>query len=133
MAEEKQNLWTSKISTILIVVATAYVFFLLYQSVYMNWQTSEKNRNLKAEIVKLDRDKARLEALIAYYKTSTFQELEARKKLGMKMPNEKVIIVKVEEEMNRIARTEDQTKGETPVQSKTNIEKWADYLKGEQL
>jgi len=129
--EEKKSLLVSKISTVLVCAVALYVFFLLYQSVYMNWQTSKKIRSLKAELVELDRDKLRLESLIAYYKTGSFQELEARKKLGFKMPDEKVIAVKVEEEQTKVAKVEDQTKSEAPVQTKSNLGKWADYFKGE--
>lgn len=123
----------SKVSTVLVVAVLIYVFFLLYQSVYTNWQTSKRIKNLKLDLVELERDKLRLESLIAYYKTNSFQELEARKKLGFKMPNEKVITVKVEEEQEKQEKVLDQTKNEPPVQIKSNFEKWLDYFKGSEV
>ncbi len=121
----------SKVSTVLVVAVLIYVFFLLYQSVYTNWQTSKRIKNLKLDLVELERDKLRLESLIAYYKTTSFQELEARKKLGFKMPNEKVVTVKVEEEQEKQEKVVDQTKNEPPVQNKSNFEKWLDYFNGQ--
>jgi len=131
--QRQESTLVSKVSTVLVVAVLIYVFFLLYQSVYTNWQTSKRIKNLKLDLVELERDKLRLESLIAYYKTNSFQELEARKKLGFKMPNEKVITVKVEEEQEKQEKVLDQTKNEPPVQIKSNFEKWLDYFKGSEV
>ncbi len=66
-----------------------------------------------------------LEVLIAYYKTTAFQELEARKKLGLKMPGEKVIKVDVPEEKKS---EEDQNPAPKNAPEKSNPQLWFEYL-----
>ena len=79
----------------LILLAIAYFGFLLYEAVYVNYQTNKKIDQGNISILKLQGDQQNLKDLISYYQTSAFQELEARKKLGLKMPGEKVVKVQV--------------------------------------
>lgn len=131
--DSKEKKVGGRLSFILAIFASIYVAFLLYQAVFLNYQTNQKIRVLKSDLGDLKQDQARLGSLIAYYKTGAFQELEARKKLGLKMPGEKVIPVKVEEEQNAVVKIEDQVKNESFVQNKSNAEKWLDYLKGREI
>ena len=113
-------------------LAFCYILFLLYQSVYFNYQTSLKIKQLRAEIQEIERDHSRLEALIAYYKTDTFQELEARKKLGFKRPEEKTARVEYEEaEEGRAAGEQPPAEPRPPAPS--NLQKWLAFIKGEDL
>jgi len=114
---------------ILLLLFIFYIFFLLYQAVYFNYATSRKIRDLKGDLVKLEQDKERLQSLIVYYQTDSFRELEARKKLGMKMPGEKIIKVEVEEETASPAvEAEEFSEDES---EKPNWQKWIDFVKGE--
>lgn len=70
----------------------------MYQALSFNYLASNKIKTLKKEASHLDAKKSQLEDLIVYYKTDTFKELEARKKLGMRKPGESVLIVKTLEE-----------------------------------
>jgi cell division protein FtsB len=115
---------------ILTLLAIGYIGFLLYQAVYFNYQTSQQIRSLKNDLKQIDQEKAQIESLIAYYKTSTFQELEARKKLGMKAPGEKVVQVNVEE----TATNQTAPEGETKIQNKkSNPQAWLDFLLGQEI
>ncbi len=112
---------------LLILVLVAYVSFLLYQAVYFNYKTSQKINALKSDTLGLEDQKLQLEALISYYKTDSFAELEARKKLGMKMPGEKVIKVDVEPKVgqNDLKAEEIIKEPQTP-----NWQEWIYYLEG---
>ncbi len=115
-----------KLITFLTILTLAYIGFLLYQAVYLNYQTNKKISSLRREIQDLDADRESLEALIAYYQTPAFQELEARKKLGMRMPGEKVIQVK-------LTQTPVTTKQEDKISIQTgsaNYQKWLDFICG---
>lgn len=115
---------------ILLLLAIGYIAFLLYQAVYFNYQTNQQIRSLKGNLKQFNQDKARLESLIAYYQTSTFQELEARKKLGMKAPGEKVVQVNVEE----TATNQTAPEGETKTQNKkSNPQAWLDFILGREI
>lgn len=124
----------SKLSVLLVFLTCVYVAFLLYQAVFLNYQTNQKIRILKNDLSNLDKDQDRLSSLIAYYKTGAFQELEARKKLGLKMPGEKTIQVSIVEETVKTdaAITENQNIANAIAQE-SNWEKWLDYLKGQQV
>lgn len=115
---------------VLILILIGYVSFLLYQAVYFNYKTTQKIRALKSDTLDLEDQKLQLEALIAYYKTDTFAELEARKKLGLKMPGEKVIKVDVLEQSQPIEdAAADLVKGpQTP-----NWQNWINYLSGREI
>jgi hypothetical protein len=103
---------------ILILLAAVYFGFLLYQSVYVNYQTNKK-------ISEAEGEQENLKDLIAYYKTDTFQELEARKKLGLKLPGEKVVKV----EVPKVATKEESSKPQTKSDNKrSNPELWLEFL-----
>lgn len=111
---------------VLILVLVGYVSFLLYQAVYFNYKTSQKIKSLQTDTVGLEEQKIQLEALIAYYKTDSFAELEARKKLGMKMPGEKVIKVDVESKTGQ-----NDLKAEKIIEPQIpNWQEWIYYLEG---
>ena len=112
--------------SVLIFLTLAYVGFLLYQAIYLNYNTNQKIVLLKKEIREVEADKESLQTLIAYYQTPAFQELEARKKLGMKMPGEKVIKVEVAESPE--AEVEEQESA--PKDSTPNYQKWLDFISG---
>lgn len=113
------------VAPLIILLALVYIGFLLYQAVYVNYQTNKKISALNAALKENKVSRQNLEVLIAYYKTSAFQELEARKKLGLKLPGEKVVKVEVPDESRPRYVEEEQV---AAVNKKSNIEHWVDYL-----
>lgn len=112
--------------TVFVVCAIGYVLFLLYQAVYFNYTTNQKIKVLKEDKIDLEKDQSRLQTLIAYYKTDAFAELEARKKLGLRKPGEKVVKVDV-------PQTQVQQQPvfiEKDSNEKSNVQSWIDYLAG---
>jgi hypothetical protein len=122
------NKKNSYLTPVLIFLAVIYVGFLLYQAVYLNYATNQKIKKLREDLKIAQNSKARLDLLINYYKTSTFQELEARKKLGLKMPGE--IVVRVD--VVNVAPTQITEKKEGVVTQikQNNSQYWIDYLLG---
>lgn len=127
-AETGSGKKTSYLTPVLIVLAVIYVGFLLYQAVYINYATNQKIKNLRTSLKNAQTDKDRLELLINYYKTSTFQELEARKKLGLKMPGE--VVVKVEVPKAQASTSSVKLPAEQIVDKQNNPQLWLDYLSG---
>jgi cell division protein FtsB len=128
--KEKGIFGKLQVVPILIFLTLAYVAFLLYQAVSLNYQTNQKITSLKKEIKEVEQDRESLDALIAYYQTPAFQELEARKKLGMKMPGEKVVTVE-------LTKTPVASKKQDPKEIETtggvpNYQKWLDFICGKQ-
>lgn len=126
-SKQKRKSW---IANVFLVLISFYVVFLLYQSVSYNYQLNRKIDSLKDDIARMNDEKMEFEALTVYYKTATFQELEARRKLGMKFPGEKVIQVALSQQsvsQNKIQAKADQaTKKED-----SNLAKWMSFLKGD--
>lgn len=91
--KKRRNLWQ-----VIFGILAIYLIFLVYQALNFNYLASNKIKTLRKEASYLDAKKSQLEDLIVYYKTDTFKELEARKKLGMRKPGESVLIVKTLEE-----------------------------------
>ncbi|MCX6809951.1 MAG: septum formation initiator family protein [Candidatus Berkelbacteria bacterium] len=117
--------------SIIILLVIAYAIFLLYQAISINYQTNQKIHSLKNDLKQVNQDKARLETLIAYYQTGAFQELEARKKLGFKMPGEKVVSVKVEPSAETIPDVFAPVNQNPSIQiHKSNPQKWYDFVRG---
>ena len=129
--KEKGIFGKLQVVPILVFFTLTYVAFLLYQAVSLNYQTNQKIASLKKEIKEVEQDRESLDALIAYYQTPAFQELEARKKLGMKMPGEKVITVELTK--TPVASSEEQDQRESDTTSGVpNYQKWLDFICGKQ-
>jgi cell division protein FtsB len=114
---------------ILLLLAAVYFGFLLYQSVYVNYQTNKKITKLNQSLAEAKDEQDNLKDLISYYKTDTFQELEARKKLGLKMPGEKVIKVEVPRQTSK----QEKAKPENNEDKRSNPELWLDFLLNQEI
>jgi len=80
-------------SKVLIFIFVIYILFLLGKSLFTNYQLRQSIQKLNEQIATLEQQKEDLNNLIVYYKSDSFKELEARRKLGLKRPDEKVYIV----------------------------------------
>ena len=78
------------------ILALIYFAFLAGRSIYQNWQTNQEAKKIKTEIETLEIENQNLKSQIAYYQTPSFKEKEARRKLGLVKPDEKVVILSKE-------------------------------------
>ena len=83
---------------ILVALFVAYLLFLCYKAIVNNYKTTARISSLNEEISLVEEEKEYMEALNLYYGTNTFKELEARRKLGLKLPDEQVVKVPTAEE-----------------------------------
>lgn len=70
-----------------------YILFLLGRSVWQNYTLKQSIDKLSEQITTLDGEKKTLENLNVYYQSESFKELEARRKLNMKLADEKVFFI----------------------------------------
>ncbi len=87
---EKLSSFLVRAGSILLAV---YVIFLMGRSVWTNYDLRSSIEKLNAQIAQLEEQKKELKNLNIYYQSDSFKELEARRKLGMKKPDEKVVII----------------------------------------
>lgn len=70
-----------------------YIIFLIVRVVWTNYNLRGSIKGLENQIAILNQEKKDLENLNLYYQSESFKELEARKKLGLKAPGEKVLVL----------------------------------------
>lgn len=93
-----------------------WLVFLLGRTVWQNWYLKQNIEKLNWQIATLEKEKKDYRNLLTYYQSDSFRELEARKRLGLKKPGEKVVILptstptapvnfpnEIEQEKNRLA------------------------------
>jgi len=91
----------------------------------------KKNYDLKLQVATLKQENDLLSAQnqelgyeINYYSSASFQDKEARDKLGLQSPGEKVIILPSDQ------RSSGQSNNSSASLSKSNFQQWLDFLLG---
>jgi len=82
----------SKWFLILGLLLVGYMFFVLGKMVWQNYKVNQQIKNLESEVSDIEKQNQKLSDLIAYFQTDTFKEKEAREKLGLVKPGEKVLV-----------------------------------------
>ena len=119
-----------RMSTVVIGIVFVYMFFATGEALRQNFQINQEIFFLKNEIVQLEQQNVQYKNLIAYLKTESFREKEARRKLGYKKPGETVIAIPQDNFLHIDPGTTqtNETPKNKPVLS--NPQKWWDYILG---
>ena len=91
------------LNSLVLFLIVGYLFYVVGQSVYNNYQS---NLSIKAEEQKIEDLKVNIskhQNEIAYYKTDSYKERQARAKLGYKAPGEFVISLNFDQPEDKIA------------------------------
>ncbi len=116
-------------STVLFIVIIIYLAFILSRSLWQNYNVNQEIKELEQEVLILEERNQRLKNLVLYYQTDSYKEKEARRKLLMKMPGEKVLALpEVEyshEEPEETKQEKDQDQYQEP-----NYKLWLKYIFG---
>ena len=120
----RQWLWTGTIGVALL--------FALYSNgaKFLENQTLRRDVHLaEVEAARLAQQKAKLKALVAFYESPSYQEVEARRRLGLKKPDEKVVSIKglTEESVSNILAEIYQTPPARPTSQSPPWRQWWDY------
>lgn len=86
------NILHSKIFLIFGLVIAFLISISLGKEVYRKYQIQKEISAMEEEIKKIDSKNQDMSKMIEYFKSEAFLEVEARKKLNMKKPEEKVVI-----------------------------------------
>lgn len=90
----KKSRVVSKIGqTLLALALVVYIVWTLGGSVLKNYQTNQTISQLKSDIAKTNQENINLGNEIIYYQTKTYAELEGRRRLGLKRPDETVLVM----------------------------------------
>ena len=115
-------------SNILNLVGVAMVIYLvvvLAQTVVHNYNLQKRIDALNSQIVTLGDQRDELTYNLQFYQTSSFQEREARAKLGLQKPGESLIILAHPSDI--VAQT---TAAKPKPPAKSNFAQWLDFLQG---
>ncbi|MFH1225670.1 MAG: septum formation initiator family protein [bacterium] len=86
-------LFSSKLFILAVLVLAILLGLALGRSFLKRYQVNQEIETLKTEIAKLETGNRDLNDLISYLQTDFFAEQEARLKLGLQKPGEKVVII----------------------------------------
>lgn len=70
-----------------------YTGFSLSKAVWRNIKVNQWIGELDDKIVRIKQENEKLENLIVYYQTEQFKEIELRRRLGYKKPDEQVVVL----------------------------------------
>ena len=101
MIQFNKNKIFPKVTKLGVFLAVFWIIFLLGKSVWQNWNLKHSIWKLNEQIAILEQQKKDLENLNMYYRSDSFKELEARKRLGLKKPGEKIVILPAEAQTSR--------------------------------
>ncbi|MFA6908442.1 MAG: septum formation initiator family protein [Patescibacteria group bacterium] len=91
--------------------------------------TIEREINqLKEEYANLEKQKVDLEQLVTYFQTDSFQEEEARTKLGLIKPGENVIILPQQNGEDRAASSSSTTDESVSLSQSSNPQRWWSFF-----
>jgi cell division protein FtsB len=112
------------LSSFLLFAFILYLLFIVGRSVWMNSQSNKYLDVERQKVAQLQSDVDMLEMEIAYYKTQSFKEKEARAKLGYMAPGEKVLSLTADKPEDKVA---DQGKKEKTIKT-PNYRLWINYF-----
>ncbi len=134
MNEKMKNFFNSAISLvskIIILAVVVYIFFNIGRSIWKNWQVSQKIKNYEGSIQTLEEQNNYLKNQLIYMQTDVFKELEARSRLGLKKPDEKMIIVPENTDVKTTTTQKSNSdSSQVPAENLPNPTKWWKYVLG---
>lgn len=130
MFDIKENKIWANSSRILMYALVVYIFIILGRAIYVNWTLKKQIDQIKLEISSITQKNNNFENLILYYQSNSFKELEAREKLGLQKPGEKVVLVPIKKYNDNLSQVEDEVKSlsEKPVTKMPNWRAWWMYI-----
>lgn len=97
--------------------------------IFENYRVHQDSTRLTAELGQLDQQNLELKNLLAYYRTDSYKEKEARARLNYQRPGERLIVVPLPpgEDLSSITQPGIETQAATPPSNPTQ---WRDYFLG---
>jgi len=119
-----------RFSFLIAVIVFVYMLIATGGALWQSYRINQEIVQLKAEIIQIENENVQLKNLIAYLKTESFREKEARRKLGYKKPGEQVVAIPQD---NFMYTDPGNTKAEPTPESQpslSNPQKWWEYILG---
>ena len=119
----------SKPSIFFLLLILIFIVIALGRESYRFFRINQEIRGLEQRIEDIEKSNEELSKMKEYYQSEKFLEKEARLKLNLTKPGEKLIIIKQAEEDPE----EEVEKKKTIAEEISNIQKWWNYFFEEKL
>jgi len=117
-------------SVVITTIIFVYMFVATGEALWQNYQINQDIIKLKIDIIQLNKENIQLKNLIAYLKTESFREKEARRKLGYKKPDENVVAIPQDNFIHvEPGTTQTESSPENSIHL-NNPQKWWEYIFG---
>jgi len=122
-----KKLLSSKVFLFFITLALIGLTINLGRESYRKYQLTKEINKLESDIERLEKKDEQMANLLEYFKEGSYLEQEARLKLNLKKPGEKVVVISqsagAEVDERIMVETENQVSNET-----ANFWKWWEYF-----
>ena len=126
--KDSSNSWLVKSIIFLILIAVSFFGYALFKEMSKKKQVESEINSLKQEAEKIKKENMQLEERIAYLGSQDYQETEARDKLNLQKPDEKVVVLAQGPERKEIVSQEIQMPAAAAKDQTPNYQKWWDYF-----
>lgn len=127
-----RNSFIGQFWRLIILVIIFYIIFNISRSVNSNYQINKTIEEKKIEVGEQKELAQILKNKNLYYQTEVYKEIEARSKLGMKKPDEKMVIVPENSDDKTIFDSNIQSAQSESKENMTNYSLWWKYIVGKQ-
>ena len=129
-----QNVWQKLWVQILIVALFIFAVYSNVGAIVQNYRISQKVAAEQNTVNQMTQDNQQLSLLLNYYASPSYQDVEARSRLGMKQPDETAFVVNGVTFPDSLASDSNiESSVEQPVSiasTESNFSKWLDYFSG---
>jgi len=98
ITEGIERILPMSLPSFILFLVILYLFYIVGRSVWLNYQSNLDIEKEENNVESMAEENDYMQYLIAYFKTDSFKEKEARSKLGYKAPGENVIALPVDQE-----------------------------------
>lgn len=121
------------VSRLVLIVLVVFAVYSNIRLIIRNNKLNERLRSAETELAEKDLRNKKLNLLLAYYESPSYQEVEARRRLNLKHPNETVLQVSGVDYNKDETTVEDsiyQNADPTPPVPPSNFSRWWQYFFG---
>jgi len=115
--------------TVFALVVVGYLVLGSVKLIFENYRVHQEATRLDTELIGVQQRNLELKNLLAYYRTDSYKEKEARQRLNFQQPGERVVVVPVppNEDVTSLTQPGIETQ---PASPPSNPQRWMDYFFG---
>lgn len=120
-----RTFFESRLVLMLLLLLAAFFIVGIGRELFRRYSLDQQFTDLEQTIAELEADNAELTGLISYFQSDTYQEEQARLKLGFASPGERAVTVPIGDAAEPETTTATQAAAAT---TESNVALWIDYF-----